>query len=453
MATDYLWQRGHQYYLRLAVPRRFRHLFPTKDGKPRAMIAESLGSDYAAAKVKAVQRAGVYMDIFARLRKGEVMTTEQIAADLAVDMAAVEREMREMFRAADAQMNQLTAADDEWQKSNPYWRWMMQNAKARQTPKGETVAQAAEAWFADMMRDPSAAVKQATLDGHRLRVRAFVEHCGDIPLTDITRAMAADFLTKVAAGGRSNRTTNSYATTLSGVFQCATRRGQFTGHNPFDGQKRKAGGDSYEAFTVPELQALFDSFKFEVAPKHTPETALPWVSLIAAYTGMRLEEIAQLRTNDIRSEGANGSTVTVIDIHNGGSNTLKNESSARLVPVHSALVRAGLLRYRDSLPADGLLFPGLARRASKGGKIGARLGELFRKRLETLGLKRKGLCFHSFRHTVAGALEAAAVSQTDAARVLGHTVAGMSYGVYSSGPGLKRLAAVVEEIAYPGLTA
>jgi hypothetical protein len=26
-----------------------------------------------------------------------------------------------------------------------------------------------------------------------------------------------------------------------------------------------------------------------------------------------------------------------------------------------------------------------------------------------------------------------------------------AYGVYSTGPGLKRLAAVVEEIAYPGL--
>jgi integrase len=203
---------------------------------------------------------------------------------------------------------------------------------------------------------------------------------------------------------------------------------------------------------VVELQTLFDSFKFEVAPKHTPETALPWVSLVAAYTGMRLEEIAQLKTGDIRNEGANGSTVTVIDVHNGGSNTLKNESSARLVPVHSALVRAGFLDYVKRLP-DGPLFPGLTRRASKGGKIGARLGELFRKRLEALGLKRDRLCFHSFRHTVAGALEAAAVSQTDAARVLGHTVAGMSYGVYSSGPGLKRLAAVVEEIAYPGLTA
>jgi integrase len=115
--------------------------------------------------------------------------------------------------------------------------------------------------------------------------------------------------------------------------------------------------------------------------------------------------------------------------------------------VHSELVHAGLLDYVKALPHDGLLFPGLTRRASKG-KIGARLGELFRKKLIALGMKRDGLVFHSFRHTVAGRLEAAAVSQTDAARVLGHAIAGMSYGVYSTGPGLKRLAAVVEEIRY-----
>lgn len=77
--------------------------------------------------------------------------------------------------------------------------------------------------------------------------------------------------------------------------------------------------------------------------------------------------------------------MTVIDIHNGGNNALKNAASARLVPIHSELVRAGLLRYRDALPKDGPLFPGLERRASKGGKIGCRVGELFRDKLEAFG--------------------------------------------------------------------
>jgi integrase len=129
---------------------------------------------------------------------------------------------------------------------------------------------------------------------------------------------------------------------------------------------------------------------------------------------------------------------------------LKNESSARLVPVHSALVHAGLLDYVKALPS-GPLFPGLTRRKSKGNKVGARVGELFRKKLVALGLKREGLCFHSLRHSAAGALDAAGVPQSDAARILGHAVSGMSYGVYSTGPGLIRLKAVVEQIAYEGL--
>jgi integrase len=298
-----------------------------------------------------------------------------------------------------------------------------------------------------MQRDPSAAVKPATLEGHRLRVRAFVERCGDIPLAEVTRAMASDFLIAIAAG-RSNRTTNAYATTLGGVFKSARYRGRFQGDNPFEGQKRKAGGESYGAFTPEEIQTLFKALPRDVAPaKHTPETALPWVALVAAYSGARLEEIAQLGVADIRDQEANGASIKVIDIHNGGNNALKNKASARLVPVHSELVHAGFLDYVKALPQHGPLFPGLTRRASKG-KIGARLGEIFRKKLIALGMKRDGLVFHSFRHTVAQRLEAAAVSQTDAARVLGHAVKGMTYGVYSTGPGLKRLAAVIEEVVY-----
>jgi integrase len=98
-----------------------------------------------------------------------------------------------------------------------------------------------------------------------------------------------------------------------------------------------------------------------------------------------------------------------------------------------------------------MLFPGLTRRKSKGDKIGARIGELFAKKLKALNLKREGLCFHSLRHTVAGRLDAAEVRKTDASRILGHTVEGESFGTYSEGPGLKVLAGVIESIRYPGL--
>jgi hypothetical protein len=43
------------------------------------------------------------------------------------------------------------------------------------------------------------------------------------------------------------------------------------------------------------------------------------------------------------------------------------------------------------------------------------------------------------------------VAETDAARILGHDIPGMSFGTYSRGPGLRRLRDVVERIRYPGM--
>jgi integrase len=460
MAKDYLWQRGRQWYLRLSIPVPLRPHFRSSTGKPLVHIVEPLGSSLELARLEHDRRVPRYRKLFARLHAGEQLTPEQIKQELSVSAAEFDRVRRETAAAMHQFMQGPPQMPRELLVQTPLFpRGPDPYREARNlgladavapTSGGETISQATEAWIKEMTRDPSAAPRDTTLDGHRLRVRAFVDKYRDVPLTSITRAMASDFLSELNV---SNRTRNAYATTLKCVFECARRRGRFTGDNPFDGMKAKVAGSSYEPFTIAELQTLFDALPRQTKPvKHSPETALPWAALIALYSGARLEEIAQLSTVDIREEAANGAIVWVIDIHNGGTNKLKNETSARLIPVHSALVRAGLLDYVKALPKAGALFPGLTRRASKGGKIGARLGELFRKRLVALGLKRDGLCFHSFRHTVAGRLDAAGVPQSDAARVLGHAVAGMSYGTYSqAGPGLKRVAATVEQITYEGL--
>jgi integrase len=458
MATDHLWRRGNQWYLRVAIPRPHRHLFLSSSGKPLVRIVERLSDSREVAKVMAAERAATCMRVFAQIKAGLLSTPEQVKDalhpsefDLALQpgfdealrryLASPELRRAEFERRGRAKFEQLA-------------RWFEQYGASGEQPAapltGETVSQAAEAWYKELTRKKS--LRNTTLGGHRLRVRAFTDKVGDVPLTEVTRAMASDFLDGLDV---SVRTRNIYAHTLKCIFKSAGRRGRFSNaaeDNPFDDQRTKAAGASYQPFTVAELQTLFGKLPRETKPKkHTPDTALPWVALIALYTGARLEEIAQLTTADVREEGANGATVWVIDVHNGGENKLKNDSSARLIPVHSELVRLGLLDYVKALP-KGPLFPGLTRRASKEGKVGARVGELFRKKLVTLKLKHDGLCFHSFRHTVAGRLDAAGVSQSDAARVLGHAVAGMSYGTYSqAGPGLKRVAGVVEQITYDGL--
>jgi hypothetical protein len=131
----------------------------------------------------------------------------------------------------------------------------------------------------DVVGDAGIEGRRGRRIGHRRRARAFLEHAGDVPLASVTRAVASDFLVKIAAAGLSNRTVNNCAATLSSAFKSARRRGRFTGDNPFEDQKRRAGGESYASFETAELQTLFDSTKHGQL-SISPETALPWFSLI-----------------------------------------------------------------------------------------------------------------------------------------------------------------------------
>jgi integrase len=479
--SSLLWQRKRQWWVRINVPRPLRHLFPGESGKPRDKIAASLGTDYQRAKSEAHRWASAYQELFARaavmtptaVRDAEEAIRDAAAtreanrqiqevqlrqwregvASGAVDLdqeTSSRREIVETFRAAGIPEDSLRAMLAAFDATMPS-EFRERVAGAAPNPahvqdlppaSGETISRAAEAWIRAMEADKSAAPRKQTIDGHRIRVRAFVEHCRDLPLSAITRAQASDFLASLQAE-RSNRTTKNYATTLAMIIEHAKGRGRFTGENPFRGHKFKLGKTSYDKFTEAELQTIFDALPREIAPKkHTPETALPWAALISLYSGLRLEEVCQLNVADIREVNTNGARVLCFDVHNGGKNNVKPSSSVRLVPVHDKLIEAGLLDYAKALPKAGL-FPGLVRRKSRHGKISARISELFRERLIALGIKRQGIVFHSFRHCVGRCLDAAGTRQADAARVLGHSVQGMTFGVYGEGE-LLRLASIVQ---------
>jgi integrase len=300
----------------------------------------------------------------------------------------------------------------------------------------ETFAEAAAIYLKNELRDD---VKPATVVQYRRKIEAF-EH-KDKPLRTITRGMAAEFLDGLAV---TKRTRNLYAALFSAIFTSAIRREKATA-NPFEGQRLKGVAQvHYEPFTDQELATLFADAKFEVSPeKYTTATALPWVSLIAAYTGCRREEIAGLMASDIkRTDG-----VWFFDIRDG-----KTDNAERVVPVHHALIDRGLFKYCDALPAGSRLFPGLKGRPSKDGKLGAALGDAFEAWRKRFGIVRKGVNFHSFRHTVGDRLRKAGVAKDDRGFLLGHADVEMQNKVYAhDGPGLHRLREIVEKISYSGL--
>jgi integrase len=299
----------------------------------------------------------------------------------------------------------------------------------------ETFAEAAAIYLKNELRDD---VKPATVAEYRRKIDAFPHK--DRPLRTITRGMAADFLDGLPI---TKRTRNLYAALFSAVYTSAIRRERTTA-NPFEGQRLKGVAQvHYNAFSDQEIATLFADAKLDIAPdKHTTATALPWVSLIAAFTGCRREEIANLMTSDIkRTDG-----VWFFDIRDG-----KTDSAERVIPVHHALIDTGLFKYRDALPAAGRLFPGLKGRASKDGKLGAALGDAFEAWRKKLGIVRKGVNFHSFRHTVGDRLRKAGVAKDDRGFLLGHADVEMQNKVYGhDGPGLHRLQAIVDKINYRG---
>ena len=88
-------------------------------------------------------------------------------------------------------------------------------------------------------------------------------------------------------------------------------------------------------------------------------------------------------------------------------------------------------------------------RASKDGKLGAALGDAFEAWRKRLGIVRKDVNFHSFRHTVGDRLRKAGVAKDDRGFLLGHADVEMLNKVYGhGGPGLRRLKAIVEKINY-----
>jgi integrase len=113
------------------------------------------------------------------------------------------------------------------------------------------------------------------------------------------------------------------------------------------------------------------------------------------------------------------------------------------------LIDAGLLRYRDALPRSSRLFPSLKAPPSAPDKIGKVLSYAFEAWRKRLGIERKGVVFHSFRHTVGDRLRKAGVAKDDRGFLLGHADVEMQNKVYGhDGPGLRRLKDIVEKIDY-----
>lgn len=352
---------------------------------------------------------------------------------------------------------------------------------------GIRVHEAAAAFIEERARPKKGGWTKQTCNQASATLRLFEEFTRNAPLQSITRADVASFLATLSrfdpsygrrsghgkltlaqlskryaadGPGLSAKTLNRHADILANLFSHATKIGTYNGDNPAKGHHRsKARYDSAEGtrrpFTIDELTKLFAGPLFatlngeRICPTlHTPASALAWLVPAALFSGARLDELCGLRVCDVAEEDG----VRFFDIQSHDRRRLKSPAARRRIPIHSELVRLGFLEYVESVRKQGhdMLFPGL----SAGGPDSKRSWYISRKFLEyrkSVGAGANGTVFHSLRKNAATALERARIPEGEAARVLGHQITTMSYGVYSGGLDLPGLQRVVEAIRYPGL--
>lgn len=224
-------------------------------------------------------------------------------------------------------------------------------------------------------------------------------------------------------------TFNKRMTLLASLFNFAVRENMIAA-SPALKLKMKKGRKSAgeKSFTVDQLKTIFEGplykkFAGDELARFTPNHRLCphefWAPLIALFQGCRMEELLQLRLDDIAKKDA----VDCIHIRAGEGQSVKTDASLRTIPLHPELKKLGFLCYVKEVGKAGLdeLFPD-AKRGKTYGNRSHNYSKRFNRYLSDIGLKTgRNQVFHSFRHTFVDALRNAGVPEDIRRRLGGWT--------------------------------
>ena len=250
----------------------------------------------------------------------------------------------------------------------------------------------------------------------------------------------------------SPRTIDKHISILGTFFKWAIGKGYVHGKNVFEGQKiqttaqREADTEAArQPFSDADLQKIFspESYRTRKSPHEF------WFPLIGLFSGLRLNEIAQLYLTDIAE--VNG--IWTFDINkNAPDKKLKNVTSRRLVPVHPQLLALGFLEFLEDMKKLGKprMFSQLS---YVEGSYGRQPGRSFADYLTSIGITEKEKVFHSFRHTFNDNLKQVALLADEArSELMGHAHQSINANVYASTHRLTNKRQFINQLRFDGLT-
>lgn len=257
-----------------------------------------------------------------------------------------------------------------------------------------------------------------------------VAEIGDPDVATITRQTIIAYRDKLLDAGKAVNTINTRLSFIRILLGIAKDRGLVEVNHADDTalQEDKRAVDKRKPYSPEQIKAVMAAT--EGYKKTLP--AMYWLPRLARWTGARLNELHQLRREDVQArEGVPG-----LLIHDEGEHApgvalrLKNAGSRRWVPL-AAPVR-GFAAWATKQP-EGPLFP------AKPNKYGV-VSDGFSKRYgrflrETLRIKDGRITFHSWRHGFADMCRAAGIAPDVRMALMGHVESGVS-GTYGAGDGM-----------------
>ncbi|HBE9178846.1 TPA: site-specific integrase [Serratia fonticola] len=276
----------------------------------------------------------------------------------------------------------------------------------------------------------------------------------DAPLVDLLgREEKTDCLDVVTIN-------NKYLIKMAAVFKWAVRN-DLIKKNMTEGLELKVpqrkASEARNAFSTEQVGQLLVAAK-SYSQKTSGKPYHYYVTALAAITGARLNEVAQLQVKDVRVTEAG---TVYIHINEDDSSlpgkSIKNAHSDRCVPLVDGAYGFVLADFMDLLEArrnanascasngnDAMVFDGL--RLMKNG-YGEQVSKWFNRTLLPKVLAdRDGLAFHSFRHTVATQLKQHGVELAYAQAIMGHSSGSITYDRYAKEVEVDRLVNVMADV-------
>jgi integrase len=265
----------------------------------------------------------------------------------------------------------------------------------------------------------------------------------------ITPRIVMDYRNYLLSQSKSYKTNIEYIAAIRQFFKWSVQM-EYSPNNPFEGlrlgQKSiTAAHEQRSRWSKDDLNILFNFLHRNVINK-TSKNALAnyYVPLISLFSGLRTSEVCQLRIERIKKI----EDIYVFEINDVDENTkLKTVNAYRSIPIHSNLVKLGLLEYVKNRKQSGysMLFDDLPKGDYKDWSkpIGSRFYRIFKK-LTFIDNKKPTL--YGLRHTFIDELQQQEVAEHIVAELSGHTKKGITFGRYGKRLNIKLLKEKVELI-------